>query len=215
MTCGGGAGMVGGAAGVLMDLVCQETEPPDKTEDSAIEVWASPNKRDDSGIEVSESPDKRHDSAIGGLEIPAGRSRSRRECRETPDKQDDSAIVVYESPNKRDGSVIGGVEIPTGRSRSRRECRETPNKRDDSAIKVSESPDKPHGSAIGAPERLRSGFPLGADDPGIQGDDAAGGGEEGVDVEFLDLGAGEDEVAELHEDVGEGVQVGRLEMAGA
>ena len=108
MTCGGGAGMVGGAAGVLMDLVCQETEPPDKTEDSAIEVWASPNKRDDSGIEVSESPDKRHDSAIGGLEIPAGRSRSRRECRETPDKQDDSAIVVYESPNKRDGSVIGG-----------------------------------------------------------------------------------------------------------
>lgn len=165
--------MVGGAAGVLMDLVCQETEPPDKTEDSAIEVWASPNKRDDSGIEVSESPDKRHDSAIGGLEIPAGRSRSRRECRETP------------------------------------------NKRDDSAIKVSESPDKPHGSAIGAPERLRSGFPLGADDPGIQGDDAAGGGEEGVDVEFLDLGAGEDEVAELHEDVGEGVQVGRLEMAGA
>ena len=42
--------MVGGAAGVLMDSVCQETELPDKQEDSAIEAWESPDKRADSAI---------------------------------------------------------------------------------------------------------------------------------------------------------------------
>ena len=132
--------MVGGAAGVLMDSVCQETEPPDKQEDSAIEALESPDKQHGSAIEAPESPDKQDDSAI---EVP-----------EPPDKQDGSAIEVPEPPDKQDGSAIEEPESPDKQHDSAIEVPESPDKQDDSAIESPESPNKQDDSGIQVPGRI-------------------------------------------------------------